>query len=367
MILKRATLFLGLFSFVLGNAQQLKHTIEKGENLYSLSKKYGVTLDEIISLNPALEKATLSIHQVVLIPNKNHTSTNKSVHVVQSGDNLFKLSKQYNVSLDQLTLANPQLKNNRLSIGQEINLPTGNVAKTTVADTKAKEIVANKVETNKVDESLYINHVIKAKETKYSIAKFYGISVAELDKHNPGLEKKIIVGDMLKIVGATKNNKPIVANLSSSEVNLATAATSNKSYNNITKDFSGSKANFLIKKATEYLGVRYRGGGTDANGFDCSGLMFTTFKSIDMILPRSSADMANNAGYRIDRSQAKPGDLIFFSTVGRGVSHVGMITDVTADDIKFIHSSTSNGVVISSMNDKYYARNFVQINRVLVN
>ena len=83
-----------------------------------------------------------------------------------------------------------------------------------------------------------------------------------------------------------------------------------------------------------------------------------------MDLPRSSWEMAN-IGIKIDRSQAQKGDLIFFKTVRSGISHVGLITEVSDNDIKFIHSSTNSGVIVSSVNEAYYARRFVQINRVL--
>ncbi|OWP74493.1 hypothetical protein BWK62_06450 [Flavobacterium oreochromis] len=127
-----------------------------------------------------------------------------------------------------------------------------------------------------------------------------------------------------------------------------------------------SKAEFLITKASENIGARYRSGSTGNGGFDCSGLMFATFKNIEMTLPRSSREMAQRAGVRIDRNQAQKGDLIFFATRGRGVGHVGMVTEVMDDEIKFIHSSTSQGVIISSTKEPYYAKRFVQINRVLL-
>ena len=91
-----------------------------------------------------------------------------------------------------------------------------------------------------------------------------------------------------------------------------------------------------------------------------------TFPSHDMALPRSSGSMAVGAGVRIDRAQAQKGDLIFFTTNGRGsINHVGMITEVLDDEIKFIHSSVQSGVIISSTKEPYYSRRFVQINRVL--
>jgi cell wall-associated NlpC family hydrolase len=93
--------------------------------------------------------------------------------------------------------------------------------------------------------------------------------------------------------------------------------------------------------------------------------MFTTFKEINMVLPRSSHEMARY-GVKVDKSQAQKGDLIFFATFGRGrVSHVGMVTEIVGDEIKFIHSSTSSGVIVSSSKEDYYSRTFVQINRVL--
>ena len=93
--------------------------------------------------------------------------------------------------------------------------------------------------------------------------------------------------------------------------------------------------------------------------------MFTTFKEINMNLPRSSRSMAN-IGLKISKDQAKIGDLIFFATTRkRTISHVGMITEIIGDEIKFIHSSTSLGVIISSIREPYYSKRFVQINRVL--
>ena len=87
-----------------------------------------------------------------------------------------------------------------------------------------------------------------------------------------------------------------------------------------------------------------------------------------MTLPRSSSSMAVGAGFKIDRSQAQKGDLIFFTTNGRGsINHVGMITEINGDEIKFIHSSVQAGVIISSTEEPYYKRRFVQINRVLEN
>lgn len=121
----------------------------------------------------------------------------------------------------------------------------------------------------------------------------------------------------------------------------------------------------LINSASDNLGVSYRGGGTTKAGFDCSGLMYSTFKKFDITLPRSSHEMAE-IGTRIDVEKAKKGDLIFFINRGqRRINHVGMIVEVDGDDVKFIHSSTQSGVIISSLKESYYDRTFKQINRVI--
>jgi lipoprotein Spr len=120
----------------------------------------------------------------------------------------------------------------------------------------------------------------------------------------------------------------------------------------------------LINNASDNLGTRYRGGGTSKEGFDCSGLMFSTFKKFDITLPRSSHEMAK-IGRVLNQNEYNVGDLIFFKTVSKRISHVGMITEINGDEIKFIHSSTSLGVIISSNKEAYYQRTFAQVNRVL--
>ena len=121
----------------------------------------------------------------------------------------------------------------------------------------------------------------------------------------------------------------------------------------------------LINVASDKLGTGYRSGGTTPAGFDCSGLMYSTFKKFDITLPRSSDEMAE-IGTEINPENAKKGDLIFFINRGQHrINHVGMIVEVNGDEIKFIHSSTSLGVIISSVKEAYYSKRFVQINRVL--
>ncbi len=123
----------------------------------------------------------------------------------------------------------------------------------------------------------------------------------------------------------------------------------------------------MINNAMEFLGVRYRGGGTSREGMDCSGMVTAVCNLFDISVPRSSRDMAT-VGEKIDSAQVKKGDLIFFRTNGRSViNHVGMVVEIIGDEIKFIHSSTSQGVIISSTKESYYKKTFAQVNRILSN
>jgi murein DD-endopeptidase / murein LD-carboxypeptidase len=124
----------------------------------------------------------------------------------------------------------------------------------------------------------------------------------------------------------------------------------------------------IVNNAMQFEGVRYRGGGTTPAGMDCSGMVYATFQIFDVTLPRSSADMAANAGKEIKLEEVKKGDLLFFDNnpYKKRVNHVGLVTEVTEEgEIKFIHSTLSSGVIVSSMNEPYYIKTYVQANRVI--
>jgi len=136
-------------------------------------------------------------------------------------------------------------------------------------------------------------------------------------------------------------------------------------YNTKKSKKSAGKLNYeIVDFATENLGVKYRLGGTTKAGMDCSGLVFATFKNFNIALPRTSHEMATQ-GEKIPTKKAQIGDLIFFRTNGsNSINHVGIITEILDDEIKFVHSSTQKGVIISSTAEPYYNKSFVQINRI---
>lgn len=126
------------------------------------------------------------------------------------------------------------------------------------------------------------------------------------------------------------------------------------------------KAVKVVDYAFKFDGVRYKYGGTTKKGMDCSGLVVTSFNSEDIPLPRSTSDLAH-AGDWIDLKKVTKGDLLFFATAknSRRVNHVGIVTEAYNGNVEFIHASTSNGVMVSNLAEKYWYFAFVQARRVL--
>lgn len=127
---------------------------------------------------------------------------------------------------------------------------------------------------------------------------------------------------------------------------------------NIASLSSATLSNQVIANAYSFKGTKYKYGGTTHQGMDCSGLIYTSFKLADISLPRTSLEQSKK-GIRIAISKVKTGDLLFFKTGKENkISHVGLVTDVTSKNIEFIHTSSSKGVVISSLSENYWSKAF---------
>ncbi len=105
----------------------------------------------------------------------------------------------------------------------------------------------------------------------------------------------------------------------------------------------------LDAAAHRYIGTPYKYGGTTSRGFDCSGYVWRVYQDIGLNFTRSSAASYYDSGERVQRRNARKGDLVFFKTRGR-ISHVGIFL---GDNI-FIHSSSSRGVIESSLENSYW-------------
>ena len=122
----------------------------------------------------------------------------------------------------------------------------------------------------------------------------------------------------------------------------------------------------IVGYAKTFEGTRYKFGGTTKKGMDCSGLIYTSFKNEDILLPRVSRDMAKQ-GKRISLRDATEGDLLFFQTSKshRNINHVGLVVESRRGVVWFIHSTTSRGVIVSSLDENYWNNAFVEVRRVM--
>lgn len=120
-------------------------------------------------------------------------------------------------------------------------------------------------------------------------------------------------------------------------------------------------ADRVVQAALGLRGTPYRNGGSDPDGFDCSGFTQYVFAQVGLRLPRDTREQFD-AGEPVEAAEVRPGDLIFFHTTSRHVSHVG----IALGDGRFVHAPSERGVVrVESLQLPYWSRRFVGIRRLV--
>ncbi|OXA86430.1 LysM peptidoglycan-binding domain-containing protein [Flavobacterium hercynium] len=245
----------------------IEHRIQKGETAYFIAQKYKVTVDEIYNLNPESQNG-IKDNQLIKIPvhvAEKQNSNQQNTHVVGAKETLFGLAKQYNISVETLQNANQDILAGGLQIGQVLTIPqnTANASKTeTTSSSKVTHQVVAKEslfsiarqynvsvqDLENLNKDLLLNglqigqtiaipnkrktldgrvrvinqetifHVVVAKETKFSIAKQYGITINQLESQNPEIVSGLVVGNKLAI-----NTKEVKPTNESEELMLALA------------------------------------------------------------------------------------------------------------------------------------------------
>ncbi len=123
---------------------------------------------------------------------------------------------------------------------------------------------------------------------------------------------------------------------------------------------SAGDSSSLVRTALAYRGSRYTSGGTGRGGFDCSGFTRYIYSKFGIQLPHSSAAQSK-LGVSVSRDELKPGDLVFFHTTRRSISHVG----IYIGNSQFVHASNhGRGVTVDSLNSSYYAPRYRGARRV---
>ena len=198
--IKRISLaFLLLGTSVTGMAQtpqsdnSFSHTVMRGQTLYSIASMYGVSMDDIVGLNPGSDKQ-LKAGQTLRIPQQTKSADGTvqrrlHFHTIQPGETLYRITQKYQVSADIICKANPGLSAQNFRTGQVIVIPiTESTVKPTQLVATQPEAPAQKVEKQPASPCREM-HKVKRKETIFSISRQYGISEKELIDANPELKK----------------------------------------------------------------------------------------------------------------------------------------------------------------------------------
>ncbi|MCS7199939.1 MAG: NlpC/P60 family protein [Caldimicrobium sp.] len=297
----------------------------------------------------------------------NQFSRDHTVHVVAKGENLFRIAKKYNVSLEEIRALN-RVSEKNLKIGMELLIPV----KTSKDFRERSEELRYGYE---VAPSLnYKYHTVQPGETLYRISLRYNVPIEEIQKLN-GLEGNLIaVGQKLKIPVRNSNEETTFVlespgkELKTREDSLPTKFEKNILAKNriLTQAMLSEEDELALKRkfieiSTAYADSRYRLGGVGNGYLDCSAFVKYVFEEIGIKLPRSSAQQFQ-VGVAVEENELIPGDLVFFRTRGKSISHVG----IYIGDNRFIHiSSSRKRISIDSLEDPYFKKRYAGAKRVL--
>ncbi|WDF61105.1 LysM peptidoglycan-binding domain-containing protein [Flavobacterium sp. KACC 22758] len=253
-LLTISLVFILSFNKITAQDSIIEHKIQKGETAYFIAQKYKVSVEEIYKLNPESQNG-IKDSQIIKIPVHSSEKTNSDqqiTHIVGEKETLYGLSKQYHVSVEVIQNANQAILVNGLQVGQELNIPnSSNFSKTeTTGSSKithqvvakeslfsiARQYNVSVQDLENLNKDILVNglqigqtiaipnkrktldgrvrvinqetvfHVVEPKETKFSISKKYGISIEQLESQNPEIVNGLIVGNKLAI--NTKEIKP---------------------------------------------------------------------------------------------------------------------------------------------------------------
>lgn len=204
---------------VLGVAAQRSHTVVKGDTPYNIAKRYGLTVDELLKMNPAVKDGKLALGDVLTVKNekaaaaspKTATSSRPAGNaqtgkiILQPKQTIYGITKQYRISETDLRKLNPEL-DSHMKIGDEVTLPLESIKKyggdqqnTAVTVAPASKPVETTVETP-VAVASEDEYIVQQKDNYYRISRQFNISKEELFALNPGLEERgLKPGEAIKI------------------------------------------------------------------------------------------------------------------------------------------------------------------------
>lgn len=183
--------FIFQLSLGCGSAQQQfgSHRVQQGETIYSIAKQYGTSEANLFRLNPDARKG-LKVNSLLIIPAGNQAEVTSQIkykqHRVKRRETLYSIAQLYNVSVEEIKKHNKDLYSRELRNGEKLQIPTS-LKETKVEVSEIKTITETK------------KHKVQAKETKFGIARKYGITIAQLESLNPEMGADLKVGEILNV------------------------------------------------------------------------------------------------------------------------------------------------------------------------
>jgi len=327
-------------------SKKIDYKVSSGDTLFSIARKYKVSISDLVKLNKLGSSTLLQPGQVLKIPKKGYEEeakeavykNKKTVYKVKRGDTLYSIARLYNMKPSTIRDLNNLKKRPKLKPGMELTV-------------LGKPVLIEK-------RKHATKYVVKRGDTVWSIAKRNGLTIAQLKMLNPKIRRGLRRGDVLKVskAEAVKLAKRLRNRKGKLRGRLAI-------YQKRYSSGGGSNSN-VVRYAKRWLGSRYVWGASRPGAFDCSGFTSYVMKHArGKIIPRVSRRQAYYGKY-VSRRNLRAGDLIFFDTSRsrRGyVNHVG----IYIGNGKFIQaSSAKHRVVITSLSKPFYSSRFMWGRRI---
>jgi LysM repeat protein len=329
-------------------AQGRTHVVQPGENLYRIALRYGVTVDDLMRVNGLVDPRQLRVGQVLIIPGSPEsrvTSHESGVQIapgsyaVRPGDTLYSIAKRAGTTVRALMDAN-RLLSEVIFVGQILQIP-GNVS----SPPSPPVPVINPQQL--IGTEVPAPRPLRVRRGPRTYETTLALVAAETPLHVveyvEGWFGVVILGGEIGWVR---------------EIDLVPSGRESSPPPQAIGGLQGSE---VVREALKYLGTRYIWGGASARGVDCSGFVYVVLSAYLPGLTRVTSFDFFKMGQPVNRDELQAGDLVFFTTYAPGPSHVG----IYVGDGKFIQASSSLGRVgISSLSEAYYMARYLGARRL---
>lgn len=327
-----------------GDAEASSYTVKSGDSLWKIANDNNLSVSDLKQFNNLTSDLILQ-NQVLQLASTNsprsvqNEPTKKAeggVYVVKAGDTLSAIARQYKTTVAAIQNLNG-ISDHMIYAGQSLKV-SGTATPPPTATAPPSTPAASTSETYRVVSG----------DTLSGISQRHGISITQLMNWNNLTSSNIRVGQVLKVKNAG------VANSSNQTTPPPSATTPAPG-----QGASGITQN-IISTAMSLQGTPYVFGGSTTRGFDCSGFIHYVYSNAGVNVPRTNTVGLDARSYEVDKLRV--GDLVFFkNTYQKGISHAG----IYIGDNKFVHAG-GDRVQVSSVNDSYWSKHFDSFKRFYV-